>query len=474
MPRRLTTKLKYLRKQDSFFSLQRNKARALQELLEASHLGAQELYSSHHFSGNLVEKYNFLKKHQYIEPRAEAKYELLKTFYAQRFLNLKNFPLIGLTGTNGKTSCAHLLSQALAYCDQRWATLGTLGLNFPQGPNSTQKIYSDGQYTWNLTTPDLIDHFWVKDFLREEKFHGLICEVSSHALIQKRVYGVSFKVVISTEVSVDDHLDYHKTPLAYLQAKAKLFHEYKSDFKVLKHDNLLVPHLKDYSKIYFASDHDFQEKKTKVDRQQSQTDEEEFQEKNHRFLSYFHQSHKTLIFKTLSLLRLSPWTLKFDKLIHPSLKGRGQMFQWSKNRVVLVDYAHTPEALGFVGRCLQKSFPGKKITVVFGCGGDRDKGKRPLMYHQVCQFASSVIVTEDNNRSEPFSMIAQGILSQSEPEQRAMTRLIQNRAKAIELLYQQLEEQQIALVAGKGPELYTNDRENDVYNTDLKQVESYV
>ena len=463
---KLTTKLSYLQVGDGFFSLKRHASSALAELYQAYLKGAQYLYSYHCFNQDHLNIKDFFQKYQKVDSSPLAKKELLKKFYQHHFTTLEHFPTIGITGTNGKTSCAHLLSQALACSAEKWACLGTLGLSFPKNPFLKKETLACENLTWNLTTPDLIDHYWVKAYLIEKKYHGLICEVSSHALVQKRVYGVKFLAVLATSMTLDDHLDYHKTPSKYLQAKALLFNDYHSDLKVIQLDNPLVSLIKDKKTLRVLP---------------GSTNFLEFCACGHKedilrekFFLEFHRENLNLVCTTMRYLRKTPLTPCINSLIHPSLKGRGDVFFWPKNRVVIVDYAHTPNALAYIGRCLRSIFINQKITVLFGCGGDRDKSKRAPMYQQVALYAHRIVISEDNNRSEKFEDIAQSMLIGASIEQLSRTFIMANRVLAINKLYELVASNSVILIAGKGPELYSGMGHDEKNNTDLKQVQSYV
>ena len=435
--RRLTTQLSLLRPGDSFFSLHKHFAKAKQELFRAISLGAKNIYSYHDFTH---------RQHKKIECSPEQKYNLLKSFYGEiLFKKLRNFRFIGVTGTNGKTSVALLLQQTLSKSGLKFGSLGTLGL---KDPNSLSIA------SFNLTTPDIIDFYWSAFYLQDHNYQGLITEVSSHALCQRRVLGISFEAVIATSVSCDEHRDYHKTSHHYLSSKAKLFNDYKSTHKILHSGNLLVPFIKNHQGIRFAFEKPPRQIKSLVE--------------------VFHKSHFELIEQYLQVSGLWP-SCSFKNIItYSSIPGRFNLISCAGERIGVVDYAHTPMALDYILRIAKNFYQDRQLWVIFGCGGQRDRWKRPQMLEKANFYADHVIVTEDNNRQENFSSIIDDIFSLTQkPSSKSRTHVIQNRDDAIAYAFRQSKKRSVIIVAGKGPELYHQKRFNLSNNSDLKQVKSY-
>lgn len=437
---RLTTSLSHLRVGDSFFSLQRSRARACYELAQAHRQGARKLFSYHFVD-------IFQGKHQQCSSCPVEKLTLLKKFYETDLSALDKLQEIGITGTNGKTSVAHILQQALKCSGQNWVVVGTLGLTFP-GQMATYKL--------GLTTPDIIDYWWVKKIAIEQGYQGLISEVSSHSLEQRRNYGCNYQAVLITSVSGDDHLDYHGSIYRYFLAKSKIFNNFASQVTIMHHDNPLQAFI-DYDRINTRI---VRVAHTKI-----------FEKQDLKYA--FHRQHLDLVEAYLRVFYLTPSKPIQKWLEHPGLLGRAQQFSWCQQRQIIVDYAHTPKALEFVSEILKTLYPNAPLWIMFGCGGDRDRMKRPQMLSCAVQFADKVIITEDNNRTEPFKTIVDDMLASAGPEHLSKIIIEPYRPLAWKLLYDNLPQGGIALAAGKGAEFYTGLSKNVSLNTDLKQVKSY-
>jgi len=355
----------------------------------------------------------------------------------------------GVTGTNGKTSCSQWIAAALAARATRAAVIGTLGNGFPgalvDSPN---------------TTPDALEiHRLLGQFLNEGA-SAVAMEVSSHGLAQGRVHGVAFDCALFTNLS-HDHLDYHGSMEAYAQAKAKLFDTPGLACAVLNLDDVVGVRLAqrlEGSRVrvigfsisgarnggeYLAA--------TRVGH-----GEMELESSWGRATAKVNQLGRFNMANALGVLGcLIAYGIGFEDAVAmlsslPAVPGRMQ--QVGERPLVVVDYAHTPDALEKVLQALRPvaAQRGGRLVAVFGAGGDRDPAKRPAMGAVVSRLADRAVVTSDNPRSEDPMKIIQairaGISGDCEVEP--------DRARAIEAAIAQASDADVVLIAGKGHETY--------------------
>ena len=370
--------------------------------------------------------------------------------------------IIAVTGTNGKSSVANFYFQILKNLKINSAAIGTLGI-----------FYKNKVKRTNLTTPDIITIHKELNFFKKKKIDNVCLEASSHGLHQNRLDGINFAAGIFTNFT-QDHLDYHKNLKNYLRAKLNLFSSLlkKNSFAIVDTD---IPEFHIINKIckkrkikilsfgsrgnaiklishyYFGKKQiikiNFLNKiyNIKVDLIG------DFQIKNlfaSILASYLSVKNSDKIVKTLSKIK--------------SADGRMQSVGTKGKSAVVVDYAHTPDALKKSLQTLAKQF-NKKIDVVFGCGGDRDKGKRYKMGEIADLFASKIYLTNDNPRSEnPTSIIKQIKKGCSR------SKIILDRKIAIKTAINNLNNDSILLIAGKGHENYQIINNQKKYFSDQK------
>ena len=370
--------------------------------------------------------------------------------------------IIAVTGTNGKSSVANFYFQILKNLKINSAAIGTLGIFYK---NKVKRI--------NLTTPDIITIHKELNFLKKKKIDNVCLEASSHGLHQNRLDGINFTAGIFTNFT-QDHLDYHKNLKKYLQAKLSLFSSLlkKNSFAVLDTD---IPEFSIISKIC-------KKRKIKI---------LSFGSKGNaiKLISHYYFGKKQIIkinflnkIYNIKLDLIGDFQIKNlfaailasylsvknpDQIINVlskirSATGRMQYVGNKKKSAVVVDYAHTPDALKKSLQTLAKQF-NKKVDVVFGCGGDRDKGKRYKMGKIANQFASKIYLTNDNPRSEnPTSIINQiktGCLR---------GKIILDRKIAIKTAINNLNTESNLLIAGKGHENYQIINNQKKYFSDQK------
>ncbi len=370
--------------------------------------------------------------------------------------------IIAVTGTNGKSSVANFYFQILKNLKINSAAIGTLGI-----------FYKNKVKRTNLTTPDIITIHKELNFLKKNKIDNVCLEASSHGLHQNRLDGINFTAGIFTNFT-QDHLDYHKNLKKYLQAKLSLFSSLlkKNSFAVLDTD---IPEFSIINKIC-------KKRKIKILSFGSRGN-------TIKLISHYYFGKKQIIKinflnkiynikldligdfqikNVLAAILASYLSVKNpDQIINTlskikSATGRMQYVGNKKKSAVVVDYAHTPDALKKSLQTLAKQF-NKKVDVVFGCGGDRDKGKRYKMGEIADQFASKIYLTNDNPRSEnPISIIKQIKKGCSR------SKIILDRKMAIKSAINNLNTDSILLIAGKGHENYQIINNQKKYFSDQK------
>jgi len=370
--------------------------------------------------------------------------------------------IIAVTGTNGKSSVANFYFQILKNLKINSAAIGTLGI-----------FYKNKVKRTNLTTPDIITIHKELNFFKKKKIDNVCLEASSHGLHQNRLDGINFTAGIFTNFT-QDHLDYHKNLKKYLQAKLSLFSSLlkKNSFAVLDTD---IPEFSIINKIC-------KKRKIKILSFGSRGN-------TIKLISHYYFGKKQIIKinflnkiynikldligdfqikNVLAAILASYLSVKNpDQIINTlskikSATGRMQYVGNKKKSAVVVDYAHTPDALKKSLQTLAKQF-NKKVDVVFGCGGDRDKGKRYKMGDIADQFASKIYLTNDNPRSEnPISIIKQIKKGCSR------SKIILDRKMAIKSAINNLNTDSILLIAGKGHENYQIINNQKKYFSDQK------
>jgi UDP-N-acetylmuramoyl-L-alanyl-D-glutamate--2,6-diaminopimelate ligase len=357
----------------------------------------------------------------------------LSTLAENFYTHAKNVDLIAVTGTNGKTSVSHFISQLLSSLKIKNGVIGTLGIS------------SSDKKTIN-TTPDIFTIYRTLQDYSEQGIEIAIIEASSHALVQNRLEGLSFIQGIFTNLT-QDHLDYHQTMDNYRDAKGKLFESALTTKSIINRDDdnhdYFLNIAADKGPITFGiSDLDL-----------FKSSEKGFicQLNNFVFelplVGQFNLSNALAAYTSLSCMGHSDESLMplLAKLSPPP--GRMQQLQKSN---IWVDYAHTPDALFNALVTFKTHYPEFKIRVLFGCGGDRDKTKRQIMGKIASENADSIILTNDNPRGESPEKIIDDILGGIKVENDVQ--VILDRKHAIETAVKTLGEDEVLLIAGKGHE----------------------
>jgi UDP-N-acetylmuramoyl-L-alanyl-D-glutamate--2,6-diaminopimelate ligase len=361
----------------------------------------------------------------------------------------RSLNLIGVTGTNGKTSVTELVAQALDLLGQHCGIVGTLGTGFHGALQS-------GSHT----TPDPISVQATLTDLKKAGARAVAMEVSSHGLDQGRATALAFDVAVLTNLS-RDHLDYHGTMQAYGEAKAKLFAWSELSCRVLNLDDELGRALAAEKRESRLITYSLEDPSAYLYCRQARFDDEGVRatlvtpQGEHllrsRLLGRFNLSN--VLAAVGALLGLD---YPLDEILNvlPQLEGpvgRMQRLGGGAQPLVVVDYAHTPDALEKVLAALRPHAKGR-LLCLFGCGGDRDRGKRPLMAEVVERLADGVLVTDDNPRTEVpskiFDDIRQGF---SVPDS---VRFLEGRGQAIAEIIAGAQAHDVIVLAGKGHEDY--------------------
>ena len=358
--------------------------------------------------------------------------------------------VVGVTGTNGKTSTAHFIAQAW----QR--TSGDAGLIGTIGHGRLGELKPMG-----MTTPDPISLQGMLAGCIDEGVEKVAIEVSSHALDQGRCDEIAFAAAVFTNLS-RDHLDYHGTMEAYAGAKRRLFIDCHPRFAVINQDDALgkslIAEIRNGTEVLSYGTNGSSELRGAVLRMDSSGMDLRLAspwgagEVRTGLLGGFNLSNLLAAAGTLALLGM-PWTRVLQQIetMH-AVPGRMRCLGGERNQpVVVVDYAHTPDALRHALTALRSHLHGR-LVCVFGCGGDRDRGKRPMMAQVAESLADLVVLTSDNPRGEEPGAIIRDMLAGLQRPGAAL--VVEDRGAAIRRAVRESCDGDIVLVAGKGHEAW--------------------
>ena len=376
----------------------------------------------------------------------------LLALFSSRIFNKKPNNLIAVTGTNGKSSIANFYFQIARLNKVKAASIGTLGINGLK----IKKNFSN-------TTFDPIEINNILQKLKQKKINNVILEASSHGLNQNRLYGLKFDVGIFTNLS-RDHLDYHKTFQNYLNSKLILFR------KLMKKNSCAIYD----DKLKIASNLNRITKSNKIKKLTIGSSASSFVILNHQFLKdeqkvIFKFNNKKYSFSTKLIGRVQiknllmaimaainskislEKILKITKKIKPVNGRLEKIGRLNNNGIVILDYAHTPDALETCIKDIKEQFKLRKINLVFGCGGDRDKPKRKIMGRIANKYCNKIYLTDDNPRNEDPKIIRRDIKSNI-----LKNKLLEipSREKAIKSAIMDIKSNEVVIIAGKGHEIY--------------------
>src|SRR5574344_269565 len=384
----------------------------------------------------------------------------------------KELDLIGVTGTNGKTTVTHLVQKIMEAEGEKCALIGTLGYKL-----SSSDTYKDAKHT-TPQAPEL--QATLNKIARDEKIKNVAMEVSSHALEQNRVGGCVFNGAVLTNLT-QDHLDYHITMDNYFEAKAILFKNLKPGaFAVINIDdeyaerflsvipegvNVLTYGVKKPADIK-ASDVNFT------------LNGAEFMCETTKFGTMPVKLQMNGMFSVYNVLAAITVGLsmgiELETCIRPLEKTKGVAGRFEvivKEPLVIVDYAHTPDGLKNVLTAAREITPSdSNLVCLFGCGGDRDATKRPKMGAIAEDLADKIVVTSDNPRSEDPQQIITDILAGLKSINTQKVSVEPDRGKAIELLKKLSTKKDVVVIAGKGHEDYQILKDKTIHFDDREQA----
>ena len=428
------------KKNNIFFAVKGNNLDGNKFIDDAIKKGAKIIISSQKFEG-IKKNILYVKSKNTRKLLSEIAYNIFKN---------KPKNLIAITGTNGKSSIADFYLQILRLNKKNVASIGTLGVN-------------TGNYKKSVlnTTLDPIELSYHLEKIKKQKIENVILEASSHGLKQYRLDGLEFKTGIFTNLS-HDHLDYHKNFKDYLKSKLYLFEKL-----LKKNSNIItdieIPEYKNLKKIAL---------KRKLNIETISNENSSLNVISHKYfkgkqLNKIKYKNRIYEFQTslvgkiqvknilMAMLAAEKSGLNFNQIVNiidkiRPVSGRLEKIGIIKNNSsVILDYAHTPNALQTCLQNLKEQFKDKKISIVFGCGGNRDHSKRSMMGKIASHYCDKIYLTDDNPRKENPKKIRSEI-------KKSINKLklyeIPSRLNAIETAIENLNTGEVLVVAGKGHE----------------------
>lgn len=357
----------------------------------------------------------------------------------------RKLKLIGITGTKGKTTTAYMIRDILNASGKKTGMIGTI-----------YNTYGNVCIEASRTSPESLDLQKLLKDMVDAQMEYVVMEVSSHSLVLDRVYGLHFAIGIFTNLS-QEHLDFHETMDNYLLAKSKLFE--MCDFALVNGDDIHTPRLKKMIKCKTAT--------FGLDNAVNITASDvRINNNNVEFKMYVNKMLETIVINipgrftvynalaaigTCSLLgaQMDAILLALSNIKVP---GRSEIIDVQKTFTVMVDYAHNPSSLEAILSSIKKYVKGR-IICVFGCGGNRDKEKRPMMGEISGRLADFTVITTDNPRNEDPSIIMKEI-EDGVKKTKGLYKIIENRKDAIAFAMRIAWKNDLVLIAGKGHETY--------------------
>jgi UDP-N-acetylmuramoyl-L-alanyl-D-glutamate--2,6-diaminopimelate ligase len=398
----------------------------------------------------------------YTDNSRKKQAEVSRRFYGYPDKELK---IIGITGTNGKTTVSHLTARILELSGKKTGIIGTI--NYRVG----EEVISEGR-----TTPDSTHWFSLLRKMRDMGAKYIVAEISSHALDQYRVHGTEFSGAVFTNLS-QDHLDYHKDMESYFKAKEILFKMIDQNTPaVVNTDDIYGRRI--YEKYKNLSGFGIQKTDFTIS-------DIKLSDRGSRFFITYKKNRYKIETGLIGLFNVYNTAASFSILMEMGfsadsiiekikklkpVRGRAEIIK-GDGFTVVIDYAHTPDALKNILETLNHLKRGKLITV-FGAGGDRDRGKRPLMGKVASELSDVIIITTDNPRTEDPEKIIEEIKKGIKDSRKVM--IISDREKAIEKSIETAEKGDIILIAGKGHETYQIIGNRKIYFDDREVAEKYI
>ena len=381
----------------------------------------------------------------------------LKEYLSNNY-NFDDLKIIGVTGTNGKTTTAYLISNMLTNLKINNAYIGTIG------------FYINSKYVEGLnnTTPDILTLYKLLKKAKDKKCKYIVMEVSSHSLDMDRLYGIKLDSAIFTNLT-QDHLDYHKSMDNYLNSKLKIIDKLKDN------GTLIINNDDEYSKYF-----DFKNKITvgfnksdfTIKNYQTIEDGTIIEFNNYKVKTNLKAKFNVINYiEALACLNSLGFSIKNIIDITKYLKcpaGRMETIKY-KNNYIIIDYAHTPDAVEKIIKATKESYD-KKIITIIGCGGNRDKSKREIMGDIATSNSFYVIFTDDNPRDEDELEILNDITCNLKKDN---FKIIKDRKEAI-LYGLNILDNNILLILGKGHEDYQIIKGTKYHFSDKEIVLDYI
>ena len=363
--------------------------------------------------------------------------EYLKEYLENNYYDdIKKLKLIGMTGTNGKTTTCYLIYQALNKVGIKCAYIGTLGF-----------YLIDEKRNLTNTTPNLYEMYEMLLECVQKNYEYVVMEVSSQGLSMGRVDTLIFDYVIFSNLT-QDHLDYHKTIENYVSEKQKLFKMTNDSFAIVNNDDKYKDYfLLDNKNITYgktSNDYKISDINSTLNGSSFKLNEEEYFTK---LIGEYNIYNVTVVIILLKLLNIPNIKELIEVLDSPN--GRMDIINY-KDNVIIIDYAHTPDAVEKIITNVSK-LPHDRIITLIGCGGNRDKTKRPIMGNIATKYSDFVLFTSDNPRFENPKDILKDITCKLDTNN---YKIIVNREKAIKKGVQMVKKNDILLLLGKGHENY--------------------
>ncbi len=381
----------------------------------------------------------------------------------------ESLSLIGVTGTNGKTTVSTLLYQLFSKLGYQCGLISTVEIRI--GEDTIPSTH---------TTPDIVSLHALISKMRDAKCRYVFMEVSSHAIDQKRIQGLHYEMGLFTNIS-HDHLDYHQTMLEYIRAKKSFFDHLSNDAIAItniddQNGEVMVQNTKASIATYGLKN--FADYKSKIIEDSIEGLHLNINQKEafFRMVGTFNAYNITLVYAVADKLGVKPDEILTNLSTLKGAEGRfTQIIGKTSRKYGIVDYAHTPDALMNVLKTIHHIKPAKaKVITVVGCGGDRDKSKRPEMAQIAVAYSDHTILTSDNPRSEdPQDIIAD--MEKGVPDDRTQNVLVMlDRRAAIHTASLIAREGDIVLVAGKGHEKYQEIKGKKFPFDDIKILDSFL
>ncbi len=388
--------------------------------------------------------------------------------------------VIGVTGTNGKTTVANLINHVLEFAGRRTGLIGT-----------NKYIVNKKSFEATHTTPESVDLNALLFMMHQENVEFAAMEVSSHSLALRRVYGIDFDTAVFTNLS-PEHLDFHENMDEYYRTKKLLFDSLQP-YNLKNHATTAVYNVDDdYGKrivgdtaaqriSYGFRDSDYKASNLSMSFEGMSFDVRYSGDKERVIKIESWLTGKFNVYNILAAIAaVRTFEISFDLIISavksfPQVDGRFNVIKLRNGAIAIIDYSHTPDsllnALTTIGQIMKQQGTRKgKIICVFGCGGNRDKSKRPVMGNIASAHSDQLIVTSDNPRfEEPLSIINE-ITSGIKTNNFAVE---EDRKKAIELALGQSESGDVVLIAGKGHESYQEIKGVKYHLSDREIVENF-